>query len=66
MLSVVLPFINSGRLSWLVDVPVGVTKEEGHKGFLHLSSAGCLPYFFSREGFSRSFPLSTVESTFVY
>ena len=26
----------------------------------------CVPYFFSREGFSRSFPSSTVKSNFVY
>ena len=26
----------------------------------------CLPEFFSREGFSRSFPSSTVKSNFVY
>ena len=26
----------------------------------------CVPYFFSREGFSNSFPSSTVRSNFVY
>ena len=33
---VVIPFILDVRL---VDVPAGVTQEEGYTGFLHLSSA---------------------------
>ena len=33
---VVIPFILDVRF---VDVPAGVTKEEGHTGFLHLRSA---------------------------
>ena len=33
---VVVPFILDDRL---VDVPAGVTQEEGHTGFLHLPSA---------------------------
>ena len=33
---VVIPFILDVRL---VDVPAGVTQEEGHSGFLHLPSA---------------------------
>ena len=32
----------------LVDVPAGVTQEEGHTGFLHLPSA-VLAFNFSRE-----------------
>ena len=32
----VIPFILD---VWLVDVPAGVTQEEGHTGFLHLPSA---------------------------
>ena len=59
---VVIQFILDVRL---VDVPAGVTKEEGHIGFLHLSFA-LLALFFSREGFSCSFPSSTVKSNFVY
>ena len=51
---VVTPFILDVRF---VDVPAGLTQEEGHTGCLHL---------FSREGFSRSFPSSTVKSNFVY
>ena len=47
----------------LVDAPAGVTQEKDHTGFLHLR---CLPYFLSREGFSRPFPSSTVKSNFVY
>ena len=50
---VVIPFIPNVRR--LVDVPAGVTQEEGHAGFLHLPSA-VLALIFSREGFSRSFP----------
>ena len=30
----------------LVDVPAGVTQEEGHTGFLHLSSAAVLALIF--------------------
>ena len=42
---VVIPFILDVRV---VDVPAGVTQEEGHTGFLHRPSAGaCLN--FSRE-----------------
>ena len=38
---VFFPFILDARL---VDVPAGVTQEEGHAGFLiHLPSAVCLP-----------------------
>ena len=36
VLCVVIPFILDVRL---VDVPAGVTQEEGHTGFLHLPSA---------------------------
>ena len=54
--------------SSLLDVPAGVTQEEGHTGILiHLPSAVHAFLFFSREGFSRSFPLSTVdELNFVF
>ena len=49
-----------------MDVPAGVTQEEGHTGFfIHLLSA-VRGFFFSREGFSHSFPSSTVKSNFVY
>ena len=60
---VVIPFILDVRL---VDVPAMVTQEKGHTGLLHLPSARCVPSFFSLEGFSRSFPSSTVKSNFVY
>ena len=59
---VFFPFILDVRF---VDVPAGVTQEEGHR----ISSTfllRCMPFFFSREGFSRSFPSSTVKSNFVY
>ena len=46
-------------------IPAGVTQEEGHTGFLiHLPSAVLALIW--REGFSRSFPSSTVKSNFVY
>ena len=45
-----------------LDVPVGVTQEEGHTGFLiHLLYA-VRALIFSREGISHSFPSSTVKS----
>ena len=59
-----IPFILDVRL---VDVPAGVTQEEGHTGVFHLPSAvRCLPLFLLREGFSRPFPSSVVKSNFVY
>ena len=49
-----------------LDVPAGVTQEEGHTGFLvHLLSA-VRALIFSREEISHSFPSSTVKSNFVY
>ena len=49
-----------------MDVPAGVTQEEGNTGFsIHLLSA-VLALILSREGFSHSFPSSTVKSNFVY
>ena len=59
----VIPFILDVRL---VDVPAGLTQEEGRTGFLiHLPSA-VLALIFLARGFSRSFPPSTVTSNFVY
>ena len=50
-----------------LDVPAGVTQEESHTGFLISTFfLRCVPQFFSREGFSHSFPSSTVMSEFVY
>ena len=49
-----------------MEAPGGVTQEEGHTGvFFHLPSAVLALIFLSREGFSRSFPSSTVKSNFV-
>ena len=49
-----------------MDVPAGVTQEEGHTGFLiHLLSV-VHGLVFSRGGSSCSFPSSTVKSNFVY
>ena len=46
-----------------MDVPAGVTQEEGHTGFfIHLLSAVRAFIFLAR----RSFPSSTVKSNFVY
>ena len=53
----------------LVDVPAGVTQEEGYTGlFLPPSFCGACLNFFSREkDVSRSFPLSTMKKpNFVY
>ena len=60
-----LPIHSGHQVRW---TPAGVTQEEGHTGFLiHLLSAvRALMFFFSREGFSHSFPSSTVKSNFVY
>ena len=44
-----------------LDVPAGVTRDFSSTFFLR-----CVPSFFSREGFSHSFPSSTVKSNFVY
>ena len=59
-LFVAIPFILDVRL---VDVPAGVTREEGHTGFFHLPSA-VLILLFSREEFSCSFPSLIVKSIF--
>ena len=49
-----------------MDVPTGVTQEEGNTGFsIHLLSAVLALIFLARR-FSRSFPSSTVKSNFVY
>ena len=49
-----------------LDVPAGVTQEKGHTRFSSTFFLRCVPYFFSREGFSHSFPSSTVKSKLVY
>ena len=60
---VLFPFILDGRL---VDIPAGVTQEEGHTGFLlHLPSAA-LASIFSRGGFSRSFSPVDRKVDFMY
>ena len=77
-------FVFSSHSFWTsgsLDVPAGVTQEEGHKGFfIHLPSAVraliCLARriqpFLSKDsaipfqGFSHSFPSSTGKSNFVY
>ena len=47
-----------------MDVPAGVTQEEGNTGFsIHLLSAVLALIFLAR---SHSFPSSTVKSNFVY
>ena len=53
-------------ISSSLDVPAGVTQEEGHTGFLiHLPSAVRALIFVARR-ISLSFPSSTVKSNFVY
>ena len=58
---VVIPFILDVRL---LDVPAGVTQEEGHKGFLHLPSVVLALIFLGR--IQYFFPSSNVKSSFVY
>ena len=48
-----------------VDVPAGVTQEEGHTGFLHLPSA-VLALMFLAKKIQPFLSPSTVESNFVY
>ena len=61
---VVIPFILDVRF---VDVPAGVShRRKVAQDFSSTFLLRCLPSFFSREGFSRSFPSSTVKSSFVY
>ena len=48
-----------------LDVPAGVTQEKVTQDFSS-TFLRCVPSFFSREGFSHSFPSSTVKSNFVY
>ena len=65
--SVVCVCVFSSHLFWTsssLDVPAGVTQEEGHTGLLThlLPCAVHIRLFFSRKGFSRSFPSSTVKS----
>ena len=49
-----------------MDVPAGVTQEEGNTGFFIYLFSAVLALIFSREGLSHSFPSSTVKSKFVY
>ena len=50
-----------------LDVPAGVThRRKVTQDFLSTFFLRCVPSFFSREGFSHSFPSSTVKSNFVY
>ena len=60
---VVIPFILDVRF---VDVPAGVTQEEGHTGFLNHLPSAVLVLTFLAEGFGRSIPSSTLKSNFVY
>ena len=57
----------SSHLFWTLsslEVPAGVTQKDAYTEFLiHLLSA-VRALFFSREGFSDSFPSSTVKSNF--
>ena len=50
---VAIPFIMDVRL---VDVPAGVTQEEGHAGFIHLPSA-VLAFIFIARRIQPSFSL---------
>ena len=62
---VVILFIPDVTL--FVDVPAGVTQEEGHTEVLHLPSAVLAFLFIARRiQPSPPFPSSTVKSSFVY
>ena len=52
--------------SGLLDVPAGVTQEEGHTGILIQLLSAVRAFILSREVFSHSFPSSTMKSNFVY
>ena len=58
---VVIPFILDVRF---VDVQPGSHRRKATQDFSSTFLLRCLPQFFSREGFSRSFPSSTVKSNF--
>ena len=63
--------VSSSHLFWnssFVGIPAGVTQEEGHtdERISHPPSFCGAPLFFSREGFSHSFPSSTVKSNSMY
>ena len=60
---IVIPFILDVRF---VGVPAGAHRIKVTQDFSSTFLLRCLLQFFSREGFSRSFPSSTVKSNFVY
>ena len=50
-----------------MDVPAGVTEEEGHTRFLiHLPSAAVLAFIFLARRIQVFFPSSTVKANLVY
>ena len=58
----------SSNLFWTsssLDVPPGVHRRKVTQDFSSTFLLRCVPVFYSREGFSRSFPSSTVKSNFV-
>ena len=59
VLCVVFPFILDIKF---LDVPAGGHGRKVTQDFKSISPLRCVPYFFLREGFSHSFPSSTVKS----
>ena len=62
--AIIIGIVFSSHSFWTsssLDVPAGVTQDFSSTFLLR-----CMPLFFSREGFSRSFLSSTVKSNFVY
>ena len=59
-----LPIYSGRRVRWMYQP--GSNRRKVTQDFLSTFRLRCMPLFFSREGFSRSFPSSTVKSNFVY
>ena len=55
-----LPIHSGHQVRWTLSA--GVTQEEGHTGFPIRLPSAVRALIFSREGFSHSFPSSTVKS----
>ena len=59
-----LPIHSGHQVRWTYQP--GSHRRKVTHDFLSTSFLRCVPLFFSREGFSHSFPSSTVKSNFVY
>ena len=69
MVTVCVCVVFSYHLFWTsssLDVPAGPHRRKVTQNFSSTFLLRSMPLFFSREGFSHSFPSSTVKSNFVY